>query len=641
MSTFFHRRFGRRCATFGLAMLFTGLCGARAPLAPTIAIHPADTTVTTGQSATFLVAACGSAPFSFQWLRDGVQIDGAITASYTTAPLAEADNGARISVVVGNAAGEAATSSSAALTVVTAVGPAIMQQPASARVAVGATVTFAVAAEGADLAYQWRRNGVDIAGATAASYTTAPAGVADDGARFSVVVTNAAQGATISIEATLSVFAGWGGVIEDGAPGLARDLALAVAADWRGNVVIGGTSDAGDFPGDPAGLRSNAYVAKYGAGGTREWVHRFPVPGNFGVPDVAAGVATDSVGNVYAAGSVQGTFAGQIHAGGIRDVAVLKYDSAGNLLWARQVGSDNEDFGRAIAVDAAGNVFVVGNSQGQLPLQPPAVGELFIAKFDTNGNRLWIRQWGSLGEGANRDVGRGVALDAAGNAYMTGYIPRPYGGTTPGGTGDGFAAKYDGAGNQLWFSRIRGLGPDDANAIAVAADGNTIYLTGSTNSDFELPDYPPQSGPCCDVFIARLDGSGAIQWIHNLSSVPQPLQANFNDIGTAVATDPCGSAAFVTGHTAGVMPGQASLGAQDIFVARYEGGGALGWVRQFGAGIPAQATRNDAGHAVTVDRRGDLVVAGETIGTFGAPNPNTDRADWFLMKLRPADGSVY
>jgi hypothetical protein len=641
MSTFFHRRFGRVTATFLLAMLFTGLCGARALVAPAIAIQPAATTVNAGQSATFTVAACGSAPFSFQWLRNGVPIEGATMASYSTPPNGEADNGALISVVVGNAGGEATTSAAAALTVASPVAPAITQQPSGARAALGGTATFTVGAAGTDLAYQWRRNGVDIAGATAASYTTPPATVADDGARFSVVVSNTDLGSTVSTDAVLTVFAGWAGIIEDGAPGLARDSALAVAADWQGNLVISGTSDAGDFAGDPAGLRSYAYVAKYAASGAREWAHRFPVPGNAGTLDVAAGVATDSIGNVYAVGYIQGTFAGQIHAGGLRDVAVLKYDPAGNLLWARQFGSDSEDFGRGIAVDAAGNVFVVGNSLGQLPLQPPAIGELFIAKFDTSGNRLWIRQWGSQGDGANRDVGRGVALDAAGNAYMTGYIPRPYGGTTPGGSGDGFAAKYDAAGNQLWFSRIRGLGPDDANAIAVAADGNTIYLTGSTNSDFERPDYPAQTVPCCDIFVAKLDGGGAIEWIHNLSSVPQPLQANFNDIGTAVATDPCGSAAFVTGYTAGVMPGQASRGAQDIFVARYEGGGALGWVRQFGADIPAQAPRNDAGYGIAVDRRGDLVVVGEAIGSFGTPNPNTDRTDWFLMKLRPADGSVY
>lgn len=89
------------------------------------------------------------------------------------------------------------------------------------------------------------------------------------------------------------------------------------------------------------------------------------------------------------------------------------------------------------------------------------------------------------------------------------------------------------------------------------------------------------------------------------------------------------------------MPGQASHGAQDIIAARYDGDGALAWVRQFGAGIPALGTRNDAGRGVALDRKGDLVVVGEVHGTFGTPNPNIDRLDWFLMKLRPGDGSAY
>ncbi|WP_426176041.1 hypothetical protein [Massilia sp. TWR1-2-2] len=170
-------------------------------------------------------------------------------ARYSTPPTGEADNGALISVVVGNAGGEA-TTSAAALTVVSPAAPAITQQPASASAALGSTATFTVGAAGTDLAYQWRRNGVDIAGATAARYTTPPA--TDDGARFSVVVSNADLASTVSTDAVLAVFAGWAGIIEDGAPGLARDSALAVAADWQRNLVISGTSDAGDFAGDPA-----------------------------------------------------------------------------------------------------------------------------------------------------------------------------------------------------------------------------------------------------------------------------------------------------------------------------------------------------------------------------------------------------
>jgi hypothetical protein len=617
-----------------------------APVAPAITQQPADARVTAGSSATFSVTATGTAPLAYQWRRNGVVVAGATAASYTTPPTALADSGATFSVRISNGGG-AVTSSNATLTVdPIVVAPTIATHPANASVVVGQSATFSVAANGTTpFTYQWRRDGVNVVGATTASYTTPATVTADNGAVFSVVVGNSAGSAT-SNGATLTVTQSWTGIREDGAAGFSDDSARAVATDPDGNVLIAGTVSE-QFPSfDPAGLNSRAFVAKYSRSGVLQWAHKFPVPGNVGVPDEANGVASDAGGNVYVAGVVQGEFAGQTHAGGTRDIAVLKYSPAGNLLWARQFGSDGEDHGRALAVDAAGNVFIVGEA-GQLPLQPPLQGELFIAKYDTNGNRLWIRQWGSGGDGANRDSGRGVAVDAAGNAYMAGYIPFNYAGTTPGGSGDGFVAKYDTNGNQVWFSRIRGLGPDEANAIAVAADGNTIYVTGRTNSDFDQPGFPPADvAPdiCCyapDAFVARLDGSGALQWVHNLSSLTQAGPSHYLDIGTSIATDANGSALFITGYTQGVMPGDASRGAQDIFVARYASSGARTWVRQFGADIPASGTRDDAGYGITLDGAGDLFVVGEAHGTFGTPNPSTDRTDWFVMKLRASDGTAY
>lgn len=617
-------------------------------VAPAITTQPADQGVNAGQSASFTVVATGTAPLAYQWRRNGAGIAGAIAASYTTPATADADNGARFSVVVSNAATPAAVSSEATLSVSPLpIAPAITTQPASASVNVGASATFSVVATGsAPLAYQWRRDGNAIAGATAASYTTPATVAGDDGAAFSVVVSNGA-GSVTSGNAVLTTLAVWTGIREDGAPGLSLDTLLAVATDPGGNLLIAGTaSEAFGF--DPAGLRSRGFVGKYSAAGTLLWAHKFPVPGNVGVPDLANAVGSDAAGNVYVAGRTQGSFAGETHAGGTTDIALLKYDPAGNLVWARLLGSLGEDVARGIAVDAAGNAVVVGESTGQLPLQPPVVGELFIAKYDTDGNRLWLHQWGSGGDGANRDSGRGVALDAAGNAYMTGYMPRAYAGTTSGGSGDGFVAKYDANGNQVWFSRIRGLGPDEANAIAVTNDGGTIYVTGRTNSDFDLADFPLQSGLCCgqpDAFIARLDGTGAIQWIHNLTSLALDGGTRFLDIATSVATDSTGSIAFIAGYTDGVMPGTTAKGARDLFVARYEGDGTRGWLQQYGASPPSTASGSnnlwDQAFGIARNAAGDLFVVGDTVGTWGTANPNTDRTDWFVIKVKPVDGTLY
>ena len=170
--------------------------------APAITTQPANQTVAQGQPATFTVAASGTAPLSFQWQRNQVNISGATSSTYTLASAAFADNGARFRCVVTNAIGSA-TSNEATLTVNSP--PAITGQPSDQTVTQGQMATFGIVASGsAPLTYQWQRNQVNISGATASSYTTAATTLSDSGAKFRCVVTNAFGSAT-SNEVTLTV----------------------------------------------------------------------------------------------------------------------------------------------------------------------------------------------------------------------------------------------------------------------------------------------------------------------------------------------------------------------------------------------------------------------------------------------------
>ena len=173
-----------------------------APALPGITTHPSSQTVTAGQSATFTVGASGSAPLSYQWQRNMVDISGATSSSYTLSPTTLADNGAKFRCVVSNAFGNA-TSNEATLTVT--APPGITAHPSNQTVTVGQSATFTVGASGsAPLTYQWQRNMVDISGATSSSYTLSPTTLADNGAKFRCVVSNAFGNAT-SNEATLTV----------------------------------------------------------------------------------------------------------------------------------------------------------------------------------------------------------------------------------------------------------------------------------------------------------------------------------------------------------------------------------------------------------------------------------------------------
>lgn len=172
--------------------------------APTIVLQPQDTSVLVGAAASFAVQAQGNS-ISYQWLRNGVEIAGARGPRLTLGAAVQGDHGATFSCRVSNGAG-AIVSDAAALSVTAElVAPGIAQHPASASVSVGQSATFAVVASGSTpLSYQWLLNGVAIQNATAASYQTPAATLADSGALYSVRVSNTKGGVT-SNQASLTV----------------------------------------------------------------------------------------------------------------------------------------------------------------------------------------------------------------------------------------------------------------------------------------------------------------------------------------------------------------------------------------------------------------------------------------------------
>src|SRR5262249_10068469 len=155
-----------------------------------------DRVVTAGQTATFSVAAAGTPPLTYQWKWNGETIPGATSSSFTTPVTTIADNGTRFSVVVSNVA-DSVTSNTATLTVNAPIlPPTFTTRPTGRTITSGKTASFTVVASGtAPLTYQWKKNGVDIPGATASAYTTPEATTADNGARFTVAVNNAAGSA--------------------------------------------------------------------------------------------------------------------------------------------------------------------------------------------------------------------------------------------------------------------------------------------------------------------------------------------------------------------------------------------------------------------------------------------------------------
>lgn len=185
-----------------------------APVAPAISAQPQNQLVTVGQTATFSVTATGTAPLSYQWQKNSLNITSATSSSYSTPATTAGDNGATFDVVITNTAGTI-TSSSATLTVnPSAVAPTITAQPQNQTVNASQTATFSVTATGmAPLNYQWQKNSANISGAISPNYTTPAITSADSGEQFRVVVTNTAGNIT-SNQATLTVTATSGSGID-------------------------------------------------------------------------------------------------------------------------------------------------------------------------------------------------------------------------------------------------------------------------------------------------------------------------------------------------------------------------------------------------------------------------------------------
>ena len=189
----------------GSAMSNDAILTVNAAVAPAITTHPLSQTVTEGQTASFSVAATGTAPLSYQWQKNGSNIPGATGAAYTTPATVPGDSGAVFHCVVSNVKGSV-TSNDATLTVnEIIVAPSITNQPSDQTVLVGETASFSVTATGtAPLSYQWQKNDSDIPGATGAAYTTPATALSDNGATFHCIVSNTG-GQVTSSDATLSV----------------------------------------------------------------------------------------------------------------------------------------------------------------------------------------------------------------------------------------------------------------------------------------------------------------------------------------------------------------------------------------------------------------------------------------------------
>jgi hypothetical protein len=210
----------------------------------------------------------------------------------------------------------------------------------------------------------------------------------------------------------------------------ATELAADVAVTTTGGAVLTGFTS-GSLVGASAGS-NDAFVAQFDSAGTQQWVAQLGSTGS----DNAWGVGTDATGNVYIAGDAGGSLGGQTFHGGFSDAFVAKFNSAGAFQWARLLGDAGNDTAQAIAVDALGNSYITGWTDGNIGGPNLGLTDTFLAKYDTSGNLLWTHQIGTT----NRDEAEGIAL-LGDRIYIAGTAFSPFTGGHQGGR-DVFAMSF-------------------------------------------------------------------------------------------------------------------------------------------------------------------------------------------------------
>jgi len=338
-------------------------------------------------------------------------------------------------------------------------------------------------------------------------------------------------------------------------------IAYSVAADRFGNTYVTGCAPLSGGNG-----LSKYTTIKYNQSGEQCWIKIYYGTW-YSASNTPYSIVTDFDANVYVTG-------GSYFDETAYDYTTIKYDSSGNELWVARYWNYGQDWGKHIAVDNSGNVYVTGYSSSSAVYDD----DIVTIKYDSSGIEQWVARYSGM---VNRgDSVNALAVDDSGNVYVTGFS---WGGDSTG--QDYVTIKYNSVGRTQWVARYNGSGnwTDIAHSLAVDDSGN-VYVTGESNISNHIYYATIKYSP-----------SGEQQWITTYS------YQNEGDVARSISVDNKGGI-YVTGQSwTGIFGTR-----HDFATIKYNTSGEQQWV------VRTTATGNEVPVKIAVDSTGNVYVAGNS-----------------------------
>jgi hypothetical protein len=355
--------------------------------------------------------------------------------------------------------------------------------------------------------------------------------------------------------------------------------------------------------------QNNFFIAKHNSAGNVVWAK--------GADNaIGNGVCIDTCGNVYATGwfDANGTVFGNtnLYSNGSNDIFIVKYDSSGNVIWAKGFGDTGNDVAQNIAADDYGNIYITGqfNSASitfdslNVITNASSPMDCFVLKLDSAGNVVWAKSAG----GINEDYGISLTVDRWGNPYITGYFESDsisFDSITLNhlvNQNKGFVVKYDSSGIAKWAKSVS-ISTNSllGNKITAAVDTNgNLYMTGAFNAPTISFDSIVLTNSTTnymnDIYIVKFDSAGNSLWAKNAIG-------SSDDASKNIAIDKNGDL-YVTGYfkSSSITFDSVTInryGPTNIFAVKYSSSGNALWANSssgpanaFGMGIGADAEGN-------------------------------------------------